>query len=418
MAGTIISDFNDLNEATGSAWINSPKGLILEAVKQEYLSSRFFAGDIGTKKMIQAGVDIRHSLTFQDNGTFGNYLPGEYRTWRNPQRLTHSVAPWRFSEAHKSWTDPEVLLNPRVAFTDGDARTQAFVDIMYEKEAIMWASIWNGLEGNLAAVPNYDSMENADSTDPKPHSLFSLVNEDTNGLWGSGWVADPDGTFDSGTLHGINPAAASTDGRWAPQQRTYGSTAAGNIDGIHSAFELMDLDVKFLKPRSYNQYWEDETIKMQMIITSTIGRATFSYLASASNDFFRAGPQDGSYGTPVWHGIPIHRWDSMDTAAIYEPAGSGTTPLSETAGDKSGTATTDVLYRGPRYLFINANYLCPVVHGERYFYMDKVARHPNVPDTWVQPTTIWYNYKLLSRQRHGIISPSNNSQNFPGANNA
>jgi len=80
----------------------------------------------------------------------------------------------------------------------------------------------------------------------------------------------------------------------------------------------------------------------------------------------------------------------------------------------SSATSADVKFRGPRYLFINANYLCPVVHGERYFYMDKVARHPNVPDTWVQPTTIWYNYKLLSRQRHGIISPSNNTQTFVG----
>jgi hypothetical protein len=75
--------------------------------------------------------------------------------------------------------------------------------------------------------------------------------------------------------------------------------------------------------------------------------------------------------------------------------------------DSTGTKTetTAANDSGPRYYFINANYLKFVFHTTRYFYQHPTMKHPNQPFTTVMPVDCWHNFICRSRQRQGIIAP-------------
>ena len=51
---------------------------------------------------------------------------------------------------------------------------------------------------------------------------------------------------------------------------------------------------------------------------------------------------------------------------------------------------------GPRYFFINGDYLTPVLHASRYMEKHPTMQHPNQPFTHVQITDSWYNVVACS----------------------
>lgn len=385
--GNPLSDFSDFVEGTGPTYVSGPKSLINEGVKNTYYFGRLMQGDKNATKTIQGGTDIRESVVFQDNGTHEFYAPGANHSWVNPQRLKKIQAYWRFSMAHMSWTDQEILLNEKVAHGDETARFQQYVDIRNEKEMLMWTSKWNGMEDALWAEPDTATMEGEGSGKLNPYSIPVFINEDTDGKFARNGTTWSD-------VQGINSTDADVDGKYTPQQLTYDSASVNDDGNIISMFDEMIQDVEFQVPSMHKQYFEDPRLNKQMILTSKTGRKAVQVLLRAGQDTYVSGGQDAAYPDPMYMGIPIARVSTLETATLYD--------------DGSSDNTTEALadLKGPRFYFVNGNYLFPVFHSAKYFAKEKPTKHHNVPDTWVCPVATWYNVICTSRQRQGILSPS------------
>lgn len=389
MAGTALQDFADFVEATGPTYVTGPKSIINAATKRKYLWARLADGELANRKTVSGGSEIRESIVFQDNGTWEKYLPGQNHNWVNPQRLQKIVAQWRYGIAHMSWVEQEILLNERIAYGTDEAMFHQFVDIRNEKEMIMWTAVHNGVENDLWKTPDKDTMEATDGVDTYP--ILAFVNEDPNGLWGSGWAANP-----WTTVEGIDPTASAIAGNFTPQQVTYSSSAANNSDNIVSKFDEMWKKVYFEKPSTFSQYFDDPYLNKQTIITSSRGQTVFQQLLREGQDHYvlPAG-QDPAYPDPQFHGIPVEYNDTFEAGNFYKPA-AGSVPTTEALAD----------LKGPRFLWLNGQYLYPVFHDEMYFVKKEITKHHNVPDTWVCPVNVYYNSICTSRRNQGIVSPS------------
>lgn len=386
MSGVALSNFLDFAEGTTSTYINGPMGLVMECVKNTYWFGRLIQGQRSKKKMISGGANIRQSMVFKDNGSLETYLPGATHEFQNPQRLKKVQVEWRYTMAHMSWVEQEILNNEVIAYGDEEARFCEFVNIRNEKEAICWANIWNGLENLLWQVPFPADMESADGTEPNSIPMF--INEDTNGLF------NPRTSAAFTTKQGLSPTDTALDSKYTPQQVTYGSAALNNADNIVSRLDDLAELMEFEQPPTMTQYWEDPRYNKQMIVTTRRGRAIYKQLLRAGQDHFVAGPQDPAYPDPQYYGIPVTRASTLEGLALYNSG-------SSTLADEFNASN-----KGPRYYAINAEYLFPVFHARRYFYKYEITKHHNVPDTWVLPIAVWYNLINTSAQRQGILSPT------------
>lgn len=393
MSGNPLSDFADFVEGTGPVKVTGARNFIMEGVKNMYYFGRLLDPDVSSSKNLRGGSSIRESITFQDNGTWEKYQPGANHTWVNPQRLDRIQLHWRFGMAHMSWTEQEILLNDAVMLGDDGARFQQFVDIRNEKEALMWAAKWNGLETDLWKQPNAATMEGEGTGFIDTYSIPAFINEEANGLFGQ--VVGGAGEFT--TIETIDPTAASVDGRFTPQIQTYDAVTAGDDNNVLANFDTMFMEVMFEQPRTQAEYWQPGRLNKQMILTSTRGRAHYMFLLREGQDHFIAGNQDPSYPDPQYNGIPVARVSELDTALLYDDGSSG-----YTTEVLAGAAAAN---NAPRYYWVNGNYLFPVFHPERYFYKHEVTKHHEVPDTWVCPVATWYNVMCTSRQRQGIVTP-------------
>jgi hypothetical protein len=91
----------------------------------------------------------------------------------------------------------------------------------------------------------------------------------------------------------------------------------------------------------------------------------------------------------------------LETALLYGVAGTAT--ASYTESDNSGT-TANVT--GPRYYWINANYMKMAFHSKWYFkYLDVFSPEKN-RTKYILPIQTWFNLYVTSRRHHGIVYPS------------
>ncbi len=432
--GSALSTFNDFVDVTGPSFVTSARGIVNEAVKQTYLLGRFLKGRPDAQ-ILSGGRVIRDTLLFDEDSTAQNYLPNETFTWRNPQVLENWEINWRFTTDHMSWTDQEIVLN----ISDGmskSARHQAYKDLKWAKEQRMWTSLLNFLEDRLTAVPNRTQQETATGTDQ--YSIFSFVNEFggdpgdvaagtfvglEEGLHGKNapQTADVDGVDLTSTPDGLQwetvenltPATVLGRGMWSPQQEAYsttGTTAATQLptDPISRSFDRMFQKVKYIPPPSRKEYFENENMNGQFIITSALGVTTYQQeLRGGQDQFVTAGRQDPAYINPQYAGIDVIRITNLDTAAVYSGAAlaGDATPLAATALADEVTGA----YIGPRYYWLNARYLTPMFHTERYLSLHPTMRHPQQPYTTIRTCDTWWNLICRSRQRQGIVFPGSSA---------
>ena len=439
-----IQTFNDFMTSTGPAYLTSADQVINEAVKNTYAFSRLLKGKT-SEQTIQGGTEIRDVIMFDDSRTYDHYQPNDTFTWRNPQVTDYVRAPWRFHIDHMSWTDAEVELNT--------GETAASTKVAYKrlkriKEQRMWTSMLNGFEEDLWAVPSISGME--DESGKLPYSLpyfISEIGQNFGGSLGLRGTAPYTGTSNaSTTVMRINPF---TENRWTncielydsaklnPQNSAWGDVGSYALDGdtvynqsgaaanyrignLFHAFDTMMMRLKYEAPSTRTQYFENPNLNRQMILSSRLGVQQYRNALRLSNDTL-VSYQDAAYSSPSYAGIDVTYCSDLDTAAIFaaSPTSTTTTVAQTLAGyngadaDASNGAfvnfgTEDGAYticRGPRYYFVNGNYLTPIFHSRRYFKQHEVLRHPNQPFTYVQPVDCWSNLFCNSRQRHGIVSP-------------
>jgi hypothetical protein len=93
--------------------------------------------------------------------------------------------------------------------------------------------------------------------------------------------------------------------------------------------------------------------------------------------------------------------NALTSATLYP---NHTTIASATDNIAEGTNATGNR-QGPRYYWLNSEYLYPCFHEQMFFARQKVREHFNDPDTFVMPVRTWGNFKCTSRMRQGLVRP-------------
>lgn len=389
-----LSTFTDFVNVTGPSFLTSAMSVVNEAVKSKYLLRRFLKGK-APDEVIQGGSTIKDTLLLDEQSSAEFYLPNATFTWENPQVLSEWEINWRFLADHMSWTDQEVELNT-TAGQGRSARHQMYKRLKWTKEQRMWTSILNKIEDQLFAVPEVADMET--NTGKQPYSLPAFVNAQTNGLfYGTAGVT---GKTVWTAVEGIDPTV---DTKWVPATQSYSSSAVnpGGNTNILKAFDAMWLDVRFIAPPTKQEYFEDSALYAQFIACSKAGQKEYVALLRESQDVFvTPGRQDPAFVRPSYAGIDMEYCAILDTVKLYEAETSTDALVTEIENVGVGDAN------GPRYYWINGNYIKPVFHTNRYMTKHTTMRHPNQPFTSIVPVDCWYNLVCRSRQRNGIVSPA------------
>lgn len=398
--GSALSTFTDFVNSTGPTYLTSSQDIVNEAVKRTYMLSRWLKGrDIS--EVVQGGRTIKDDIMLDEAPTARTYQPNETFTPQNPQVLTEWEINWRYVVDHMTATDQEFELQGNFSSMTRSARHQVYKDLKWSKEQRMWTSMFNFMENLLWAQPNKGTMEAAAGTEP--YSIPAFVNEYTNGLFA---VPDAGAGLPGGnwtTVMGINPA---TKTKWVPQQESYGSTSptASNADvtnrNIVQAMDRMWMKIRFMPPAFRQEYFEKAELNRQVIAASNSGVSIYQNLMRISQDLYAsASRQDPAYVNPAYAGISLVPIESLGSALLYLDA--TTTPDSLVVETSSATDNS-----GPRYYFLNGNYIKPVWHARRYFNRTEGLTPPNQPFTTFWYVDSWYNVVCRSRQRQGIVYPT------------
>ena len=460
---TSIRNFLDFMDATGPVYLTGPDVLINEAVKRNYLF-----GDLIREKnqAIQGGKEIKDVLILDDSSTFQYYQPNETFTYSNPQVLSDITANWRFAMDHMTFTDAEIELNVGGGLSREATKT-VYKDLKRAKEQRMVTSMVNGYEDALfkpTQGTNFNDMESA--TGKTPYSIPAFITENcvqtsldgggANGLRGGMPICSD--TAEHGVVGGTNTTilgiAPGSNDRWTNEVVFYDATAAlginsgaiggttasfnkakvvqdnttggdfsadglainefsaVNVYGFLNSFDEMYLRLQFRPPASYEQYFENVVFNRQKILCSREGLNLYKQALRSENDRTFA-PQDVAYNAPTYSGVPLTYVAQLDAANIFPkhataPANHSIAEYDDENLDPNAGTTelaNDVINPGPRYFFINGDYLTPVLHASRYMEKHPTMQHPNQPFTHVQITDSWYNVVANSRQRHGILAP-------------
>ncbi len=392
-AGNILSAYIDWDKATSSARITTPTHPLQLVTRHTFLWKRLWKNN---GMPIDGGKNIEFYYIPKTAGTFEEVLAGTPTTPQNPQVLQKGTAEWRFTRAHSTYTDPEFLLNDKMTSGSRKAMFECFVKIRDEKRTIRKSDVAVGLEGQLSAVPHKARMEGALTADAtSPFSVFAHLNEGTNGLFGSGYTTSVAGGAFT-TKQNITPGAAANDGNMKPQVQKYSTTGLSQPTNLIGGLDGLFMEIDWEQPDSLSQYNSDEALNNLMLLSTKQCRQAVMSLMRGDNDRYLMGPQDPANSNPQFRGIPIRRWDPLETAAVYDHATTLTTE-----GLAGGSQK-----KGPRVYAVNGNHMFPIAHSERLFHEDVIQRDLRVPDTWVQYESTWWQLICKSYKHQGLLVPS------------
>jgi hypothetical protein len=373
--------------------------MINEAVKNTYTMPRLARGH-SMEDMLQGGSTIKDTIYFKVKSTYKRYHPNRSFTYENKQTGTTWEIPWRFAEVDVSWTEHEIGLN--TGQLSSGAKFHRFKNLMRQKMQNLWSDACNAIDDEYWAVPDTTTMES--TTGKEPYSIPVYLNEYDDGLP----IGDdrPGGAWT--TVMGISPTAAEVDDKWTPEQQTYTEGAVAGTDmfpAMSRTFHKLRFDRLPKKPE-----YSDKTTSPHFIGCSLQGLVNYEDALRLNQDQFKgAGRQDPDYDRPTFRGVPLDYISALDDAVIY-PTGENTGDLTANLGKEADTTNTSTNSNagnaGPRYYFINGEYMRQVFHNERYFYMLKPIQPSEQPFNRVQIVDMWNNLVCRSRRRHGILYPA------------
>ncbi len=385
-----MADFTDFVKSTAPAWASSKEAFINELQENSYPLRRFLKGR-GMDELFQNGERIKDGIILDEAGTFQMVGPESESTWSNAQTLTVWEIPWRFAQCHMSWVDQEVDLS------EGSSATN-WKKVKRIKQTGLANDCVNGTNGKLFQKPDKTKMETfsaigaSDSGDPgEPYSIPALVNEQTDTLFASQTTTAPGGAWT--TVQTIDPTIKT---RWKNVQKSYSSITALTSGNITTAFDDIVQDLEFQMPGTMNEYFENTNMFRQVIWTTKRGINEWKLLCRAENDVnVSPNAQDPSWSSPKYAGIPLERAPQLETETLYGTSGAGVVESSTTNNST-----------GPRYYFINANFMKMAFHSKWYFkYMDVFSPEKN-RNKHILPIQTWFNLYATSRRHHGIVYPA------------
>jgi hypothetical protein len=411
MAGSPLEEFTTLMQSTGPAWMRGPENLINEAVRKTYTGNRICAAG-SMMEMCQGGDQIEDIIFLGETSDYARYNPNEAFTYDMPQTGTKWTAPWAFAKASVSWTKQDIGLN--VESMGAKYRASVYKRVMHQKHQNLWTGVCNGIEDEFWAQPDSGEMESSTPTGPrKPYSIPVFINEFTLGKVPA--RADAGGVAWS-TIQGIDPAGTGNS-KWAPYSVGGGSGAAAASDGYDfDASTSSALDTAGLFPAFTKAFWNlrfdrlpkkpeysDKTSSPCVIWCSLQGMVNYEHALRVNQDTFRGigktSGQDPAYDAPTFRGIPLEYIAALDSAKLYASTLNAVDETVEASADAGAKA-------GPRYYFINSEYLKFVTHTENYCKMTEPFMPSAQPFTRVQVMDLWNNTVCRSRARHGIVGPN------------
>jgi hypothetical protein len=421
MAGAPLEEFTTLMQSTGPAWMRGPEDLINEAVRTSYTGNRIAAAGNMTD-MVQGGDQIEDIIFLGESSDYERYDPNAEFSYAQPQTGTKWTAPWAFAKASVAWTKQDIGLN--VESMGKKYRAQVYKRVMYQKHQNLWTGVCNGIEDEFWARPDSVNMESSTPSVPrKPYSIPCFVNEFTNGL--------PTAETDAGatvwtTVQQINPAT-SGNSAWKPYSvgggsgaadvsggYTFAATSAVNAAGLFAPFTKAWWNLRFDRLPKNPQY-SDKTTSPQVIWCSIQGVTNYEVALRLNQDTFRGvgktSGQDPAYDMPTFRSTPMEVISSLGDNGTGTGSGAllysdGTEVVDELGLTAAGGAGAGPEVIGPRYYFINTNYLKFVVHTDNYCKMTDPFMPSSQPFTRVQVMDLWNNNVCRSRKRLGIVGPS------------
>jgi hypothetical protein len=410
MAGSPLEEFTTLMQSTGPAWMRGPENLINEAVRTTYTGNRICAAG-SMMEMCQGGDQIEDIIFLGETSDYARYNPNEAFTYDMPQTGTKWTAPWAFAKASVSWTKQDIGLN--VESMGAKYRASVYKRVMHQKHQNLWTGVCNGIEDEFWARPDSVEMESSTPTGPrKPYSIPVFINEFTNGQVPS--QVDASGIAWT-TIQDIDPSSTGNS-KWAPYSVGGGANAAAasagydfdastnfakDTAGLFPAFTKAFWNLRFDRLPKKPEY-SDKTSSPCVIWCSLQGMVNYEHALRVNQDTFRGigktSGQDPAYDAPTFRGIPLEYIAALDTAKLYASTANAVNETVESGTDAGAKA-------GPRYYFINAEYLKFVTHTENYCKMTEPFMPSAQPFTRVQVMDLWNNTVCRSRARHGIVGP-------------
>ena len=356
-----LDTFTAFVRATGVKVATGPDQIVNDAAKNTYFIARMLKGrDVDMS--VQSGSSIVDRIQLSDSGTAEFFHPNDDLEIQNVDSLSSIEIDWRFIADHYTYTDQEVALN------SGDPQTY-YKNLLKSKRMACKTSTMNKMENALWAAPNNAGMET--SSGKIPYSFPALVTPD--GLAPSGFT----------NIHGLPPA---TNPNWQNQTATYDpSDLADPETGVVQAFDRMFHLVRFVAPRTAQEYFESDMLQKMTIATNLDGMLTYQRLTRDSNDRLTPANNLGWVaGNVVYSGIPLEYVSTLNDALVNGGA-------ALTAGQ-------------PWYWWLNLNYIFPIFHTEKYMMETEPMTHPKQPFSRVVWTQTYYNIFCRSRKRQGLIS--------------
>jgi hypothetical protein len=414
-----LDTFTTLMQSTGPAWMTGPEVIVNDALRTTYTGNRIAsAGNM--VEMIQGGDQIEDIVYLTEAGGNGSglqrYDPNDAFEYDHAQPGTKWTAPWAFAWASMSWTKQDIGLN--VESMGKKYRSQVYKRVMYEKHQNLFTRVCNGMEDEFWAVPKKDDMEDTSPTGKRqPYSIPVFVNEFSNGLIPE--AVDASETAAAWTsVQGITVADHTN---WAPYSVGGGTGAADNPAGydfdagsaagtatLFPVFTKAWWNLRFDRLPKGAQY-SDKTSSPQVIWCSLQGIVNYEHALLMNQDTFRgagkASGQDPAYDGPTFRNTPLEYIASLDTATLYSDGTSGG------AGAVDETSTNSTAISGPRYYWMNTNYLKFIVHNENYCTLTDPISPSDQPFTRVQVMDLWNNTVCRSRKRLGIVGPKEDAVN-------
>ena len=383
-----VTAFGNYLVNTREARLTGPRDLLNELTLNTYLFAEMAKGKDGGVA-VQSGTEISDTVKISPFSNSRNYAPGDNRTTTRGATDKRIFVPWRFTETDRPYTEAEIDLN------EGDEFTQ-FKNLEASLMTDLHTDHLNFCEASLWAKPDATAMENRNAGVNLPqYSIPCFVTE-------SGGVP-PTNTGAWTTLAQINP---STEVNWRSKVATYDSANPDDPNnGLFAAFDNIMPQLDYMVPGGYEKYIENDNLKALKILTNLDGLNLFQSLLRSGNDQTRAGPQDPSYGKPVFKGIPIDYISTLDTAELDE---TGAVVGTATVAPTAGTYQSQAYPAGkPRFFFVNARYLKIVFHRKHMMReTDPIHGGVSQRDTMSVFVESWWNLFPKSRRRHGIIRPA------------
>jgi hypothetical protein len=412
MSGQPLDEFTTLMESQGPAWMRGPENMVNEGVLRNYTWARIQAGK-SMLETVQGGDEIQDRIYFDVNSTFNRYNPNVRLTYDQSQPGVNWTVPWAFAYAYRSWTKQDLGLNKGVH--SANYRSHKYKSVMYQKDQELWTDVCNSIDGEFWAVPDRGTMEDSSTTGGaarQPYSIPAFVNEYDDGLVtsGEGGAANDAGGLAWSTVMGID---ATTQAKWVParQDYTFDTTSALTAAGIFAPMTKLWYSLHFDQLPKKPEF-SDKRTSPHVILCSLTGIGNYEFALQQNQDTFRGvgkmSGQDPAYDKPTFRNIPLDYIEALDSLAVYPTAAAGamgtetddTNDQSESNSDGVGEG-----FAGPRYYFVNGEYLKFVVHSENYAVMTDVITPSDQPFSRVQVMDMWNNCICRSRRRQGILYP-------------